>query len=513
MWHNLTRPASGAAKQRDKNPRGAYNHFVAQAQLEQALRNFREHARLIQDGEQRQLWQFEFDAQRYDLIFYPRQYRRPNLQTPSALREFTNLQRLQREKIPSPRAIAHLAGFSIEQRIGDALILESLDDAIDVERLFQSAWLAGETVANRREIAKQIVQVLEQIGRLKLGHRNLRLSSFLFSDGKVYFQDAGGLVGGGLKLKQVFALGHNAARFASRSELLRGWKRLNPDAAAPRKNPMNRWLWREFVRRSRRENEDFGLLRSGDWQGYFTKSSRFAQLWSAQLDVERKQWGEIWPRLLERIDAGELQVLKRDASGEVFAGQIEFGGKTIDIIAKRPRRKFWYRFVMDLFRPARAERMWLKAWTLIGRNFPCEFPMIVMQRKVLGYAMDGIAVFGRVTGERLDKVDLDALEPARREMLFRRAGRILRGIERGGLVNYDSKSTNWIVFEDEKHGAMPVMIDVDGIRPLNYWLNAWGVRRLLRAMREHSQYTPADSLALCQGYAPYAKGIVEEKVE
>jgi hypothetical protein len=168
---------------------------------------------------------------------------------------------------------------------------------------------------------------------------------------------------------------------------------------------------------------------------------------------------------------------------------------------------------MDLFRPARAERMWIKAWTLIGRNFPCEFPLIVMQRKVLGYAMDGIAVFQRVPGERLDKVDLDAMEAGKREMLFRRSGRILRSIERGGLVSYDSKSTNWIVFEDDTHGAIPVMIDVDGIRPLNYWLNAWGVRRLLRAMRQHPQYTPSDSLALCQGYAPYAKTLEEEQVK
>jgi hypothetical protein len=295
---------------------------VAQAQLEQALRNFREHAKLIRDGEQRQVWQFDFDSKRYDLIFYPRVYRRPSLQTPSALREFTNLQRLQREKIPSPRAIAHLAGFSIEQRIGDALILESLDNAIDVETLFHNAWLAGTTVANRREIARQIVELLQQIGRLKLGHRYLRLSSFLLSDGKIYFQDAGGLTSGGLKLNQVFTLGHNAAQFATRSELLRAWKTLNPDAAAPRKNPMSQWLWREFVRRSRRENEDFGILSSGDWRGYFAKSSRFAQPWSTPVDVDKAQWGKIWPRLLERIEANELQVIKRDASGEVFAGQM-----------------------------------------------------------------------------------------------------------------------------------------------------------------------------------------------
>ena len=28
---------------------------------------------------------------------------------------------------------------------------------------------------------------------------------------------------------------------------------------------------------------------------------------------------------------------------------------------------------------------------------------------------------------------------------------------------------------------------------------------LLRAMRDHPQYTPADSLALCRGFAPFAR--------
>ena len=54
------------------------------------------------------------------------------------------------------------------------------------------------------------------------------------------------------------------------------------------------------------------------------------------------------------------------------------------------------------------------------------------------------------------------------------------------------------------------MIDVDGVRKLNVWLVAWGVQRLLRDMRQHPQYTPADSLSLCQGYAPFAGRFEQE---
>jgi hypothetical protein len=56
---------------------------------------------------------------------------------------------------------------------------------------------------------------------------------------------------------------------------------------------------------------------------------------------------------------------------------------------------------------------------------------------------------------------------------------------------------------DERLGPMPVMIDVDGIRH-RQWI-ALGIQRLLRSMHENPHYKPADSLALCQGYAPFAR--------
>jgi len=44
-----------------------------------------------------------------------------------------------------------------------------------------------------------------------------------------------------------------------------------------------------------------------------------------------------------------------------------------------------------------------------------------------------------------------------------------------------------------------VLIDIDGIR------------RLLRSMREHRQYAPADSLALCRRYAPFSAMVRPEE--
>ena len=91
-------------------------------------------------------------------------------------------------------------------------------------------------------------------------------------------------------------------------------------------------------------------------------------------------------------------------------------------------------------------------------------------------------------------------------MLFRRVGRILNQIDSRGLSHFDAKASNWIVQDDPKLGPRPVLIDVDGIR--NRRWPALGIDRLLRSMRGNKQYTVADSLALCQGYAPFSPSMI-----
>ncbi len=115
---------------------------------------------------------------------------------------------------------------------------------------------------------------------------------------------------------------------------------------------------------------------------------------------------------------------------------------------------------------------------------------------------DAIVVFERVPGIPLSRADLDAMPSDGREMLFRRVGRLLRKIEEFGFSHFDAKASNWIVRPDERHGPDPVLIDVDGVRQRR-WV-ALGIRRLLRSMQDHKQYTVSDSLHLCQGYAPFA---------
>lgn len=487
---------------------------MVQNQLEQALRNFKQIATLLHQNKNRQEWSFDFAGKAYLLHFYPRGKALVRWwRVGSALVEFLNLQAMQRASIPAPRAVAHLSGFRIGSILGDAVIIEAIDNALPLDEYLRRLHLNGQSPPDRRGLARQVVDIIFRIGKLKLGHRDLRLSSFLISGGKVYLQDVGGLCQGGFKMRDLYTFAHDVSCFATRSELLRGWRTLVGQLPMPRDNPRSSVLWRRFIRQTRCENADFGRLRIGSWSGCFVKTARLARPWSvaSSLQINADHWRSLWPILLAKIESGQLTPLKSDASGQVLSDRIRLAERDIEIVIKRPRRRGWHRYVMDLFRPSRAMRMWQKAWMLIARDLPCEWPLLVMEKSLLGYVTDAVVVFERVPGQPLDRVNLDVMPPDDRQTLFRRAGRILRLIERSGLAHYDAKSSNWIVYHDPGRGPTPIMIDTDGIRPLNFWLSAWGIRRLLRAMRQHPQYTPADSLALCQGYAPLARCFVEEQ--
>jgi hypothetical protein len=509
-------PRAGPHRQ-DKRAAHAYKPIVSTARLEEALRNFSGVATLVKSGARRQTWRFTFDGRDYYLYFYPRgssangALRGPN---PSH-REFFGLQTLQKASVSSPRAVAQLSGFRIDDALGDAVIVEAIQGATRMDEFLLDHELRGEPIPNRRQLALQLRTILHQLGRAGLGHPSLRLGSFLVSGQRVYLRDGAGVRRGGMRQAGVMRLAHEASRYATRSELRRAWDLLMPGTEMPRRNPQSPRLWREFLRGIFRDNEAFGLLIERDWKGAFSKRSPHARRWavSSRLDIKHEDWRRAWPRLLERIERRELRVLKSDPSGDVFSANVELAGTTVPVIIKRPKRKVWWRYVFDVARPARARRTWIKAWKAIVRNLPTEWPLLVMERRMLGYVTDGILIFERVPGVTLDHFDLDSLDRRGRDLLFHRAGRTLRTLEDTNLAHYDAKSTNWIVVNDEQVGPVPVMIDLDGIRMLLRKLQGFGIQRLLRAMRQHPQYTPADSLALCQGFAPFTPVVRAQAVQ
>lgn len=483
---------------------------MAEDSLEHALRDLPRVGTLVKDRGYRQVWRFEHGGRAYYLKFYPRHGHRDTwrrlIRGSPAFHEFDRLQRLQRAKVPAPRAVAYLAGLRIGPAVGDAVILEALEPGAPLDQYFNNFDLRGEPVPDRLALAEQVRTLVHDLGKAKLGHEDLHLGNFLLHNGKVYLLDGYAVRPGGLTQNDVFRLWHSASRFATRTDLLRGWKLLGKDAPAPRDNPVSARVFRRFLQRATGDNRYFGRLDFGDgWRGVFFKQAKYPRPWSSvsRLLFDADQWKRAWPRLLERIEADRLHVIKRSPSGDVLAGSVTPGEHSIEVFVKRPRRRYWYRYLNEIGRGARARRAWIKAWKMISRNVPTAWPLLLMEKRRLGYVVDTVIVFERVPGTTLAAAELDEIPAARREMLFRRAGRILRRIESFGFSHFDAKASNWIVTSDRKRGESPVLIDIDGIRQRR-WV-ALGIERLLKSMRNHPQYTPEDSLALCQGYAPFTR--------
>ena len=422
--------------------------------------------------------------------------------------EFTRLQRLQTAKIPSPRSVATLIGFRLQGRSGDAVIIDAIEPSVQLDHYFSELDLGGESIPNHLDIARQIRDILRQLVKVGLGHEDLHLGNFLLSKEKIYLLDGYAIRTGGLTPRHLLYLGHSVRRYATMTDLLRGWYDIGPGRGRrmPARNRVSAAIWRDFIRdQIESENRYFGRISRGNWAGAFFKSFKFPRRWSpaSALEVTHEDWNSELPRLLGLIEKDQLDVLKRSRSGDVLAANVTIGGKTLDVIIKRPRKRYWYRY-RERDRPRLARRRaWVKAWKIIIRNLPTAWPLLYAEKRQFGYIVDALIISERVAGTTLARADLDSMTTAERDMLFRRTGRILRKIDRLGFAHFDAKASNWMVRPDEKLGPSPVMIDIDGIRQRRW--TALGINRLLKSLREiNKQYSVPDSLSLCQGYAPTA---------
>ncbi len=482
---------------------------MSQASLEQSLRNLHQTGTLVKDRGYRQIWRFEHGGKPYYLKFYPREASRLKrlVRGNPAMREFVRLQWLQKANIPSPRAVAMLSGFRVDQTLGDAVIMEAIEPGVVLDRYLNDAQLEGRRASDHRDLSRQVRELVANLGRAKLGHDDLHLGNFLLKDGKVHLLDAYAVRAGGLRMSDVMLLGHSVNRYASVADLQRGWEALGNDTPLPRRNPASFKLWRKFIRKTRGENAYFGRFHDGDWNGLFFKHAKYPRRWApvSRLSTTTEQWRETWREAWGRIDADQMTIIKRSASGDVLEGEIAIGGRPVNVIVKRARAKYWHRYLTQIGRGPRPRRAWRKAWRIIARDIPTAWPLLLIERRKLGYVTDTLIVYERVAGTLLTEFNLDSLDADGRDTLFRRLGRTLRRLEDGGLTQFDAKSTNWMIVDDPKLGPVPVVIDVDGVG--RSWASldrTAAIGRLLRSLKDHSQYTPADSLALCEGYAPYA---------
>jgi tRNA A-37 threonylcarbamoyl transferase component Bud32 len=484
------------------------------AELEKVLRDLPAHGTLVKDRGYRQVWRFTVGTKAYFLKFYPRHgwrdaFRRLFRGSPARM-EFERLQWLQRAQIPAPRAVAAMMGFRLQGRIGDAVVLEAIEPSRELLDYLMEHDARGDAPPDYRRLSQQVRSLVHQLGRAKLGHEDLHLGNFLMHAGQLYLLDGYAVRKGGLKLADVQMLAHSSRRFCTTTDLVRGWEQLGPGGPPPRMNPLSRKLWRSFMPSIWKENRYFGRLHFNGWRGFYFKKFKQPVRWSpaSKLEVSEKDWQRLLPMIFQQLESEQFYAVKRGPSGEVLRGEIVLGAMPLNVIIKRPRKKVWYRYLNEIGRGSRAHREWKKSWTAIVRGWPTAWPLLLLERRRFGYIVESMIVYERVMGRSLEKVPLADFTPQQRDMLMRRTGRLLRKIEEQGFSHFDAKGTNWMVRVDEKLGPMPIMIDIDGIRNRRWRL--LGLKRLLRSMQDNPSYTPDDSLALCQGYAPYSRAIVRE---
>lgn len=476
--------------------------------IETALRDLPRYGRLVKSRPYRQVWRIEIDGKPYYLKFYPRRgskLKRMFRGNP-AMREFTRLQLLQKADIPAPRAVSMLAGFRIGNEIGDAVVMQGIEPGVTLDQHFNALELTGAQEPNRREIVDQIFNIAQNLAKAKLGHGDLHLGNFLLRDGKVFLIDAYAIRISGMKVPDLLRLGHSARRYASKTELVRVWQKLGGDVPPAANNQISRRLHRKEMARITGDNAYFGKLRAGAWSGPFFKFRKFPVPWStaSRLQITEEDWRAEWPRLIQRLDSEQFQIIKDSPSGQVLRGEIILAGHPLNVIIKRPRRKYLRRYFNEIGRGSRSRRAWFKAWSLIVHDIPTAWPLLMMQRRRFGYVVDQIIVFEQIPGPSLGRIVIPELNRENRDRLFQRAGGLLRQLEQFGLYHWDAKASNFIVYDDPARGPFPILIDVDGIRKLR-WTRS-GIHRLLDSMRQvQKDYNPADSFALCKGYAPGAR--------
>lgn len=500
----------------ETNPQPAHiNDPVPAKSLQQHLADLPRTGTLLKNRSFRQVWRFEFEGRAYYLKFYPKNtapLKRLFRGSP-AHREFERLTALQKFNIPAPKPVAEFLGITLDNLPGDAVVLEAIEPAVQLDEYLHGFLRRGQPIPNHRELAEKIRHILRQLKEAGLGHNDLHLGNFLLKNDQIFLLDGYAVHFGGLKMDDLLNLAHGLQGIATRTDLLRGWKDLGPDAPIPSFNPVSPPQWRKLVDRSRAQNAYFGKLQFGPWSGFFFKRYKYPRRWAlaSELAIQSQDWQTAWPKLWNQIESNQLEIIKTGPSGDVLGGEITLAGRTLPIVVKRPFKRYWYRYLNEIGRGSRAWRAWHKAWTLIVRGIPTAWPLMVLQKRSMGYITDALIIFERIPGPPLAAADLDAMNPQDRQQFFRRTGAILRQIDKLGIAHFDAKPGNWIVKQDPILGSQPILIDVDGIR-FRRWITL-GISRLLRGMLEHPQYTPADSLALCQGYAPFSSTLIQKETE
>jgi tRNA A-37 threonylcarbamoyl transferase component Bud32 len=484
--------------------------------LEETLSQLASHGTPVKLRSYRQVWRFSHDNTPLYIKLYPRKgtTAKRTLRGNPALREYNNLLALQKANISAPHAVAFLSGFHANLphcQLADAVITRALEPSIPLEDLLRQSRLTRTPIPNRRKLAQDIISLVSSLTRANLGHNDLHLGNLLLSpptpEGRLYLLDAYAVHPGPMTPFDLEVLGFAVSSVATRTEYLRAQRALTQGPAlSVRTGKVARRHWRKTVERACSETDYAGKASIDNWTGHYFKrwKSPLPYASASALTVTEDDWRRELPRLLDQLTGELLRPLKRSASSDVWQGEIILAGKPVEVVVKRPYRRYWYRYLTELPRGTRAWRAWWKAWSLIARGIPTAWPLATFEQCTAGIATDQLLICQHIPGPQLDGLDLSSLTPSSRENLFRHLGRLLRRIDDTGIVHFDTKASNFMIAPDLTSTLTPILVDVDGVRPYSW--RGEGLRRLLESLQDHHrQFTDLDAHHLQAGYNPFRR--------
>jgi hypothetical protein len=448
-----------------------------------------------EDG--REMWRFRVDdaGPVYELHFYPAEAvgAFPLLAAPStAVREFTQLQSLQTLAIPATRVIANLKGLRLGNRKGDGCIIVHDPAVVPMDDLLRRDW-PPPTHRRRLERLASFIAHLETLSKVNMTPVSLRADCFGVRGETTLLLEGSSLLSGKVDAGRLAELDTQTRHVTSVADRMRVWRALLGETTPPRRDRTLTRRARELVTAELFETGEFHEIESDGWAGKALRRSPMIVPWSiaSGLSISHDQWLTALPALL---DASGGKPIKFDQSSLVTTQTIELGGRSIEIVSKRPAFKPGFRGNFDRYRRSRVMRAWQKTWRLLAIGLPCEMPLAVLERRRGWRLVEQIFVVEHVPGTTLEHVDLNTMDSHERWRLMWSAGRTLRLLERNGYRHADAKSANWIAWADARGQAKPIMVDLDAMR--TYGRRGEGAARLARSLRAHPQIADSDLATL-----------------
>lgn len=298
-----------------------------------------------------------------------------------------------------------------------------------------------------------------------------------------------------VKAANLAQLLHDRSDFTTRSDRLRFLKEYLAASGAP--GTLRGWqmmvedLGRRHGRRYRSQrdrrvmgnNRYFRRIRlSRGWRGHVVLASKRKMAGSQAAEVQFT--AEAWRRLLRgpesltELAEGQGTVLKDARSSLVVRRPIMIGPHRVDVFIKRPRRKHYWKIIVDCFRPSRPTRAFKLGHALLTRRIATALPLAALERRFGPVLLESILITEAVDCPRLHDFLNTYLAPgpaggiklsATQQMALAQAvlwqmGRLLQKLHDNRFAHRDLKANNMLVRWSPGESPEIVLVDLDGLR-------------------------------------------------